>query len=43
MDFYAKELEQMDHAWRAFLEPSVVPRPPAAETEVVDRSSVLEA
>ena len=33
----------MDHARRAFLEPSVVPRPPAAETEVEDRSSVREA
>ena len=43
MDFYAKEVEQMDHAWRAFLEPSVVPRPPAAETDVEDRSSVREA
>ena len=43
MDFYAKEVEQMDHARRAFLEPSVVPRPPAAETEVEDRSSVREA
>ena len=43
MDFYAKEVEQMDHARRASLEPSVVPRPPAAETEVEDRSSVWEA
>ena len=25
MDFFAKEVEQMDHAWRASLEPSVVP------------------
>ena len=40
MDFCAKEVEQMDHARRASLEPSVVPRPPAAETEVEDRSSV---
>ena len=43
MDFYAKEVEQMDHARRASLEPSVVPRPPAVETEVEDRSSVREA
>ena len=43
MDFYAKEVEQTDHARRAFLEPSVAPRPPAAETEVEDRSSVREA
>ena len=42
-NFYAKEVGQMDHARRAFLEPSVVPRPPAAETEVEDRSSVREA
>ena len=42
MDFHAKEVEQMDHARRASLEPSVVPRPPAAETEVEDRSSVRE-
>ena len=33
----------MDHARRAFLESSVVPRPPAAETEVEVRSSVREA
>ena len=32
----------MDNARRAFLEPSVVPRPPAVETEVEDRSSVRE-
>ena len=38
-----KEVEQMDHARRASLEPSVVPRPPPAETEVEDRSSVREA
>ena len=43
MDFYAKEVEQMDHARRASLEPSVVPRPSAVETEVEDRSSVREA
>ena len=43
MDFYAKKVEKMDHARRAFLEPNVVPRPPAAETEVEDRSSVREA
>ena len=43
MEFYAKEVEQMDHARRASLEPSVVPRPPpAAETEVEDHSSVQE-
>ena len=36
-------MEQMDHARRASLEPSVVPRPPAVETEVEDRSSVREA
>ena len=41
-DFNAKEVEQMDHARRASLEPSVVPRPPAAETEVEDRSSADE-
>ena len=40
MDFCSKEVEQMDHARRVFLEPCVVPRPPAAETEVEDRSSV---
>ena len=43
MDFYAKEVEQMDHARRASLEPSVVPRPPAVEAEVEERSSVREA
>ena len=43
MDFYAKEVEHMDHARRASLAPSVVPRPPAVETEVEDRSSVREA
>ena len=43
MDSFAKEVEQMDHARRASLEPSVVPRPPAAETEVEDRTSVWEA
>ena len=43
MDFYAEEVEQMDHARRASLEPSVVPRPPAVETEAEDRSSVWEA
>ena len=43
IDFYAKEVEQMDHARRASLEPSVVPRPPAVETEVEDHSSVWEA
>ena len=43
MDFYAKEVEQMDHAKRASLEPSVVLRPPAKETEVEDRSGVREA
>ena len=39
----AKEVEQMDHARRASLEPSVVPRPPAVETEVEDHSSVRVA
>ena len=43
MDFYAREVEQMDHARRASLEPNGVPRPPAAETEVEDHSSVREA
>ena len=43
MDFCGKEVEQMDHARRASLEPSVVPGPPAVETEVEDRSSVREA
>ena len=43
MDFYAKEVDQMDCARRASLEPGVVPRPRAAETEVQDRSSVQEA
>ena len=43
MDFYAKKVEQMDHARRASSEPSVVPRPPAVESEVEDRSSVREA
>ena len=43
MDFYAKEVEQMNHARRASLEASVVPRPPAVETEVEERSSVREA
>ena len=43
MDFYAKEVEQMEHARRASLEPSVVPGPPAVEIEVEDRSSVREA
>ena len=43
MDFYAKEVEQMDHARRASLEPSAVPGPPAVETEVEDRSSIREA
>ena len=43
MEFYAKEVEQIDHARRASLEPRVVPGPPAAETEVEDRSSVREA
>ena len=43
MDFYAKEVEQMDHARRASLEPGGGPRPPTAETEVEDRSSVGEA
>ena len=38
-NFQAKEVEQMDHARRASLEPSVVLRPPAVETEVEDRSS----
>ena len=33
----------MDHARRALLEPSVLPGPPAEETEVEDRSSVREA
>ena len=33
IDFYAKEVEQMDHARRASLDPSVVPRPPAEETD----------
>ena len=31
VEFYAKEVEQMDNARRASLEPSVVPRPPAVE------------
>ena len=37
-----RKWEQMDHARRASLEPSIAPRPPAAETEVEDRSSVRE-
>ena len=41
--FHAKEVERMDHARRASLEASVVPRPPAEEIEVEDRSSVREA
>ena len=43
MDFYAKEVEQMDHARKAFLEPSAVPRPATARTDVEYRSSVREA
>ena len=43
MDFNAKEVEQVDHARRASLEPSGVPRPPAAETEAEDLSCVREA
>ena len=43
MDFYAKEVEQMDHAGKASLEPSAVPRPATARTDDEDRSSVREA
>ena len=43
MDFHANEVEQMDHVRRASLERSLVPRPPAVETEVEDRSSVRKA
>ena len=34
MDFYAEEVERIDHPMRASLEPSVVPGPPTGETEI---------
>ena len=34
MDFYAKEVERIDHSRRASLEPSVVLGPPTGETEI---------
>ena len=34
MDFYAKEVERSDYSRKALLEPEVVHRPPAEETEI---------
>ena len=42
IDFYAKEVERMDHPRRASLEPSVVPGPPTEEKEGEDRSSARD-
>ena len=43
MNFYEKEVEQMDRARKALLEPSTVSRPEMARTDLDDRSSVREA
>ena len=39
MDFYAKEVERIDHPRRTSLEPSVVPEPPTEETKGEDHSA----
>ena len=39
MDFYAKEVERMDQARKAFLEPSAVPSSSNARTDGEDHSS----
>ena len=43
MDFYARDVEQMDHARKACLEPSVESRPEMARNDSDDRSNVREA
>ena len=43
MSFYEKEVEQMDRARKASLEPSTLSRPEMARTDSDDRSSVREA
>ena len=43
MDFYAKEVERSDYSRKASLEPEVVHRPPAEETETEDHSCSREA
>ena len=42
MDFFANELERIDHPRRASLEPSVVPGPPTEEKEGKDHSSARD-
>ena len=42
MDFYAKEVEQIDHPRRVSLEPSVVPEPSTEEKEGEDQPSVRD-
>ena len=42
MDFYAKEVERIDHPRRVSLEPSVVPEPSTEEKEGEDQPSVRD-
>ena len=41
MDFYAKEVERIDHPRRVAMEPSAVPEPSTEEKEGEDQPSVL--
>ena len=42
MDFYAKEVERVDHPRRVSLEPSIVPEPSTEEKEGEDQPSARD-